>query len=113
MRSEGGSSRGDEETVAVARERRTVVRGSTESGARPGVDMFCGSGMEEDSVMVLVRRSEEWMWRLLEEELEVRLRRGCETVWMMTGRMVRMVEGETRRRGRQAPRPRATKLIIN
>ena len=65
MRSEGGNRMGEEETTVVASERRIMLRGKTESGARLG-SMFCGGtgGMEPGrSATVEVRRSEECMLR--------------------------------------------------
>lgn len=65
MRSEGGSRMGEEETTVVASERRIMLSGRTESGAR-FASMVCGGtgGMDPGrSATVEVRRSEECMLR--------------------------------------------------
>jgi hypothetical protein len=64
MRSDGPSSRLDDDTVVVASERRIMESGSTERGVREG-SMRDGGGIRPGASTVVdeVRRSEEWMWR--------------------------------------------------
>lgn len=65
MRSEGGSRMGDEETTVVASERRIMLSGRTDSGARLEATSWGGRGGKVPgiSATVEVRRSDEWMLR--------------------------------------------------
>lgn len=65
MRSEGGSRMGEEETTVVASERRIMLSGRTDSGARLEATSWGGRGGKVPgiSATVEVRRSDEWMLR--------------------------------------------------
>jgi hypothetical protein len=80
MAKEGESSVGEAETVLVARERRIMLSGRTERGARWAVkgSPMLGSASSRTGAMVEVLRSEEWIRRragalilLMTEALEV------------------------------------------
>lgn len=97
MRREGGSRRGEDETVMVASDRRIMMSGRTERGERVGWLV-----MESGTAMVFVRRSEVWIRRR-----EARHGRRARVVTDVD----EMEEEVAQRRGREAPRPRA-KLIV-
>lgn len=66
MRSDGGSRMGEDETTVVASERRIMLSGRTESGARLEAATSCGGmggSVPGRSATVEVRRSDEWMLR--------------------------------------------------
>jgi protein-disulfide isomerase-like protein with CxxC motif len=118
IRSDGGNRIGEDETTVVASERRIMLRGNTDSGARLG-SMFCGAtgGMEPGrSATVEVRRSEECMLRRCccfgDEESRLKelcLRRSRDDE---SEEMVRGEERRFRRPGRRiARRPGAESII--
>lgn len=63
MRSEGGSSMGEDETMLVARERRIMTSGRTESGPARAASVSYGGGMACNcsGARVEGRRSDEEM----------------------------------------------------
>lgn len=114
MRSEGGSRMGEEETTVVANERRIMLSGRTESGAR-FASMFWGGrgGMDPGrSATVEVRRSDECMLRRccccsLENWLDVARRHEDDEDLREEGE-----ERQVRRTGRRIARRPGTESMI-